>query len=162
MQRNVVGVQSPSHVGIFATPWTTACQASLCYKGLKRNDKGLKNCVHAQLGQIMNSKTQKTKHPAATSEELGAKAGCCPCPLHTPPPKGWANHLSHPSPPHIKGINSPPSSGSEQGNCYLLSLPPIATGAPIKPCLNFLSGLLSISIDQGGRRTLINNKATDC
>ena len=58
MQRNVVGVQLPSHVGNFATPWTTACQASLCYKGLKRNDKGLKNCVHAQLGQTMNGKIQ--------------------------------------------------------------------------------------------------------
>ena len=28
---------------------------------------------------------------------LGAKAGYCACPLHSAPPKGWADHLSHPS-----------------------------------------------------------------
>lgn len=40
----------------------------------------------------------------ATFEELKAKAGCqkqkpeyCACPLHTVPPKGWANYLSHSS-----------------------------------------------------------------
>ena len=28
---------------------------------------------------------------------LGAKSGYCTCPLHTTLPKGWANHLSHPT-----------------------------------------------------------------
>ena len=37
--------------------------------------------------------------PTTTFEGSGyrAKAGYCACPLHTPPPKGWANHLSQPS-----------------------------------------------------------------
>ena len=34
---------------------------------------------------------------------LGAKAGCCACPLHTPP-KRWADHLSYPSSPTLRHI----------------------------------------------------------
>ena len=37
------------------------------------------------------------KPPAATSEELGAKAGYCACPVHSAPPEGREEHLSHPS-----------------------------------------------------------------
>ena len=37
----------------------------------------------------------------------------------------------------------------------LFLLPPAITGAPIKPCLNFLFGLESISIDWGRPRTLV-------
>ena len=51
------------------------------------------NCVHAQLGQIMNKKIQKDQKNTqmATSEDLGekmvsgAKAGYCECPLHSIP-----------------------------------------------------------------------------
>ena len=40
--------------------------------------------MHAQLGQIMDNKTQKDqKKPTATSGEPGAKTGNCTCPLHT-------------------------------------------------------------------------------
>ena len=56
-----------------------------------------------------------------------------------------------PSPPQLH----PPTSGASKGRCYLLSLPPETTGAPVKPCLNFLTGLLSISIDWGRPRTLV-------
>ena len=48
-------------------------------------------------------KTQKDQRtPTATSEEPGAKSGCQEQnqgTVHAPstPPKGWANHLSHPS-----------------------------------------------------------------
>ena len=41
------------------------------------------------------------KTPAAISEEPGAKAGYCACPLHTASPKGWADLLSHPSSPTV-------------------------------------------------------------
>ena len=34
---------------------------------------------------------------------LGAKAGCCACPLHTSP-KRWADHLSYPSSPTLRHI----------------------------------------------------------
>ena len=66
------------------------------YKGLKKKKK--KDCMHAQLGQIMDNKTQKDqRNPTATSKELGAKAGYCTCPLLTAQLKGWANHLGYPS-----------------------------------------------------------------
>ena len=46
--------------------------------------------------------------------------------------------------PHIRNQLACPLSPSERaskGNCYLFSLPPTAIGAPVKPCLNFLSGV---------------------
>ena len=39
------------------------------------------------------------KKPTATSEEPEQKQGTAHAPLHTAPPKGWAEHLSHPSGP---------------------------------------------------------------
>ena len=52
--------------------------------------------VGAKYGQ----KTRKDQEsPTATSEESGAKAGYCTCPLHSTPPKGRADHLRHPSSP---------------------------------------------------------------
>ena len=55
-------------------------------------------------GKFWTKDTKRPKNPTATFEVpgakaggWGAKAGYCPCPLHTTPPKGWANYLSHPS-----------------------------------------------------------------
>ena len=44
-----------------------------------------------------------------------------------------------------------PLQGRSKGTCCLFLLPPAAVEAPVKLCLNFLSGLQSISIDQGGQ-----------
>ena len=55
------------------------------------------NCVRGQLGQVLDKRYKGSKK--ATFEEPGAKAGQCACPLHIPPPKGWAKHLSYPSSP---------------------------------------------------------------
>lgn len=63
--------------------------------------------------------------------------------------KVWAHLLSHPSarpldtPPH-KELAHPTSAGEqamEPVTCPLFSLPAATTGARIKPCLNFFSGL---------------------
>ena len=81
-----------------------------------------------QLGQSMNNKIQKGQNSSATSEVLGAKAGFHAWPLHTAPPRGWADHLSHPS-----GLTHQ-SAG---------------THVPVKPRLNFSSGFLLISIASG-------------
>ena len=76
---------------------------------------------------------KKTKNPTTTSEELGAKAGYCACPLHTAPPRGWANHLSHPSGPTPGPTPTlTPYASESKGNCYLFSLPPAAAGVPVK------------------------------
>ena len=47
------------------------------------------------LGQSGN-KIQKTRNPTATSEVSRAKTGYCAWSLHTAPPRGWADHPSHP------------------------------------------------------------------
>ena len=125
----------------------------------QRNYKGLKitACIYSW-GKLW-TRYKKTKNPTATSEELGAKAGYCTCPLYTAPPKGWAKHLSHssgPTPgpaPVLTPCKEPacPHRPVSKGTCYLFSLPPASAGAPVKPCLNFLPGLLPISIDYGGQ-----------
>ena len=114
--------------------------------------------MHAQFGQTIDNKIQKDqKIPTATSEGPRARGGYCAYPLHTAPPKGWAKHLSHPSEPSpgpetvtpYKEPACPPWGASEQERepvaCFLLLS--ATAGAPGKPCLNFLSGFLLISID---------------
>ena len=82
-----------------------------------------------------------------------SKATYYTCALHTPPlpppPKGWADLLSHPSGPTLgpalslapyKGqVHTPPPSikPASKGICCLLSLPTALTGIPIKTFLNF-------------------------
>ena len=140
----------PGTLGCSAWSWTNISFGNK----IQRNYKGLKIavCVHNwdKLGKIRNKNTKKKKqnpttnwknqpnsHPTAMSKELGAKAGYCSCPLHTTPPKGWANHLSRPSdlthghtatlalyresacppsPPH-------PTLGANKGTCCLFLLP---------------------------------------
>ena len=61
--------------------------------------KGLKitACMH-NWGKFWTTRYKKgQKNPTATSEEPGAKAGSCAGPLRSTPPKGRADHLSHPS-----------------------------------------------------------------
>ena len=58
---------------------------------------------------------------------------------------------------------NPPPQRSEQGSMLLNfppllpTLPPTAAEAPINPCLKFLSGIHSISIDWGRPRTLVGS-----
>ena len=89
---------------------------------------------------------KKTKNLTATSEELGAKAGHCACPLHSTPPKGWADHLSHtsgPTPGHTPTLTpykkpARPPSGSKQGNLLLVLAPPCCSRGPNKALPEFL------------------------
>ena len=112
--------------------------------------------MHAQMGQILGNEIQKAKkknkqtNPTTTSEELGTEAEYCECPLLSTPPKGWANHPSNPSAPTPRHTPTPspyrepacpPSWGASKGNFLLFLLPAARAGAPVKPCLNFLSGL---------------------
>lgn len=77
-----------------------------------------------------------------------------------PKPCLWLHPWTHPLPsPHLRKLLTLSDQARGQGNlllvfalcCYSRSPP------PIKPCMNFLSGLLSISIDQGRSRILVNN-----
>ena len=64
----------------------------------KKLQRTKNNCIHVQLEWILDKiqKSPRPQNPATTYEEPGAKIGYCACPLHSTPPKGWANQLSHP------------------------------------------------------------------
>ena len=77
-----------------ACTWTNVSSSNK----IQRNYKGLKITVcMCSWGRLWTKRYKETKSTTATSEEPGAKAGSYACPLHTTPPKGWADHLSHPS-----------------------------------------------------------------
>ena len=114
-------------------------------------------------GKLWSKDTKRPKKPnchfwraRSKNRELVAKAGYCACPLHTTPPKGWTNDPSHPSgqtPGYIPTLipykeQACPHFGkwASKGTCYLFLPPPATARAPVKPCLNFVSGLWSISI----------------
>ena len=109
------------------------------------------------------TKQNKTKQPTATSEDPGAKAGVrekagsWACALHSAH-HGWADHLGclwlkpwAQSLPHIRTSLPPPWGLSKRGDLWSILGSLCAAGAPMKTCLNFLSGLLSISIDKGSQ-----------
>ena len=56
----------------------------------------------------------------------------------------------------------PPGEQSSKRTCSLFWLPAAVVGAPLKPCLSFLSGFKSISMNRGRSRTLIRIKTTLC
>ena len=126
-------------------------------------------CMRSQ-GKFWTKDTRRPKNPTAASEEPGVKTGCweqkhgtehAPCTPHhqrvgkTPKPPLRPDPWTHPYPHPIQGTSLPPQ-GASKGICCLFSQPPASVGTPIKPCLNFLSGLQSVSIDWGRPRTLVS------
>ena len=111
-------------------PGTLCCKAAMLasryrsppaakYKGtvgLKRTP-----CMRSW-GKFWTQKIQRPKNTTATFEQPRAKIGYCARALHTPPPKGWTEHLGDPScltleqhsHPHLRKEPAPRSSGSEQ------------------------------------------------
>ena len=68
---------------------------------IQRSYKGLKITACMRSWGKFWTRYKKTKNPTAASEEPGAKAGYSACPLHSTPPKGWADHLRPPSSPSL-------------------------------------------------------------
>ena len=75
------------------------------------------------------------------------KPPLCPyppsCPYRKPHLRDQLTHTPTPT-PHLPR-------GASKGTSCLFSLPLATAGAPVKPCLNFSSGLLSISTDLSPR-----------
>ena len=107
------------------------------YKRLK-----ITRCRHTW-GKFEQQRDQKVQLPLLTIWEQKQGAEHTPCTHVT---KGVGKPWSHPS-----GSTPGPSTYKEpacvlgerapKGNCCLFSFHPAAGGAPVKPCLNFLSGL---------------------
>ena len=113
------------------------------------------NCVHEQWGQIylgpQDIKRPKTQLPFLKSWEqksrmLGVNKEYCTCPLHSTPPKEWANHLSHPSglTPGHTSYKEPacPHSASKQKKLLLVFAPCSCNRDPNKAFPEFLVWLL--------------------
>ena len=99
------------------------------------------NCVHAQLGQILDKRSKETEKPNCHFWRAWSKTGCqeqnwvsgtkaeyWACPLHTSLPEGWADHLRHPAvwpPGHtpvltaLQDCFSPPRGAGESVVCSL-------------------------------------------
>ena len=133
----ISGDLGPETVCCCACTWT---DVSLGDK-IQRNCKGLKINVYMRSWGKLWTRYTETRNPSATSEEPGAKAGYCACPLHSTSSRRWADHLSHPSSPYpVSGTSSfpaqPLSELNKQESLFVLA-PPAAAGAQIKPCLNY-------------------------
>ena len=104
----------------FETGWDLG-PGALCYRAciwtnislsnkIQKNYKGLKiTACMCSWGKLWTTRYQKDKQKtnchfwkAGSKNTVSeAKAGYCTCLLHWTPPKGWANHLSHPSSPTL-------------------------------------------------------------
>ena len=136
-----------------AETWALDCRAGAwthvsSSNKIQRNSTGLKItvCMCSQ-GKLWTTRYKKTKNPTATSEEPGAKAGHCTCPLHKTPPEGWADHLSYPSsltPGNTSTLTPckeparPALTKGEQGNLLSVLAPPCCSRGPSKALPAFL------------------------
>ena len=129
--------------------WTNVSSSNKLY--------GTNNSRACTSGANYGHKTHKDQEPNCHFEKLGAKAAYWAYPMHTPhqmvgkPPKlylgpdPWTHRYLTP-----KGTSASPPRPCQEARkvmCYLTSLPSTAAAAPVKPCLNFLSGLLTTPID---------------
>lgn len=132
-----------------------------------------------QLGQSMDNMLEKTKKTSAlASEKPGAKPGCqeqkqqsvyaC-CTQHhirvgkPPKPVLWPDPDTLLLLPHLRNQLTPDSESQqarEPATCF--HSPVWWQKPPVNPCLNFLSGLLSISADGGRPGTLAGNSMNAC
>lgn len=135
----------PPETGWDLNPGILCCSACTWTSGLLQQQKTKKlkgtktSCVPTQLGHIISDEIQK--------DQKLSRSRVLACTPYRAPPRGWADHLSDPSSltPGYTPALSPQLSPQEasKGSCYLFSLPWAAAQIPIKPCLNFSSGLLS-------------------
>ena len=143
--------------------WKSRDLSSSCLVRESRSETGWdlgpwNNCINVQLGEILDKKIKKKKKqhrkthlPLLKSRErkqFGSKSRV----QHmlsalnttwrmgkTPKPPLWPDPGAYPCPHPI--ISIPPTWGVSKGTSYLFLLPPVAAGVPVKPDLNFLSGL---------------------
>ena len=138
-------------------PGTLGCSAAMLEILFKQQNTGelyriRGNWVHCSWDKLWTGRCKKLKKwkekpncyfwRAGRKNKVsgaGVKARCCACPLTSIPPRGWANHLSHFTLTPYKEPAHPIL--EDKGICHLFSLSPAVAGVPIKPCLNFSSGL---------------------
>ena len=83
-------------------PGTFCCSAAMLAPGqmspqTTKYKETKNNCMPVHLGQILDKKIQRDQKAEFSLLKSWEKKQDTTCPLHTIPPKRWANHLSHPS-----------------------------------------------------------------
>ena len=109
--------------------------------------------VGANSGQ-KDTKRPKTQVPLLKSPERKQRVASKSRVLSMPPAQHTTRGVGKtPKPPPAPPLDTPllslprrnrlatPPQGASKGTCYLFSLPAATAGAPVKTCLNFLSGL---------------------
>lgn len=130
-----------------ACPWTNVS----CSNKIQRNYEGLEAAVHAKLGQVMGNKIQKNQKKKTKTQLPLLRCWSNSRVLSVAPaystPRGVGRACKLPlSPCKAPGCPRPLTQGVSKGN-HNLFFDPFALRVPLKPCLNFSSGLLSISLD---------------
>ena len=131
------------------------------------------NCMPAVRVNSGPKRYKETKKPNchfwrawSKSRGWGPRAGYCAHPLHTPPPKGWAKHLSHPSGPtpgHTPTLTpykeqARPSQGAnKQGNLLFVLTAHCCSRGPSKALPEFLVWTLINFYWLRRPRTLVGN-----
>ena len=118
---------------------------------IQRNYEGLEAAVHAKLGQVMGNKIQKNQKKKTKTQLPLLRCWSNSRVLSVAPaystPRGVGRACKLPlSPCKAPGCPRPLTQGVSKGN-HDLVFDPFALRVPLKPCLNFSSGLLSISLD---------------
>ena len=100
------------------------------------------NWVHVQLGQILDDKIQQEQKPNCHFGRARSKSWVLRMPFaHSTSKNGWGQTSQAPGQP-LETLTTPTLTPCKQGNLLLVLSPcSAAAGAPVKPCLNFLSVL---------------------
>ena len=143
-------------LGLGTLPCSARIQTNISSSNTRqRNSKTLKitACIHSW-GKLWTRRYKEIRNPTATPEEWEQKQGArsrsraLRKPSAHTTTQGWASCLSRPCgpsprPPPLLTLDEDPVCpwlGANKGTYHLLLLPLAAAEAPVKPCLNFLSG----------------------
>lgn len=136
-------------------PWRQCLHSGQMFSGATEYKETIReqknNCVHEQLEQIFEQDIKRPKTQLLLKVS-SIKAGYC----SMIPAYSKSKVADHPSHPPAQTLDLPlpslplgnklaPMFRSKQGNSLLVFDP--CSSSPVKPCLNVLSGLLSISTD---------------
>ena len=139
------GTWDPRRQGCSACTWTQLGSSNKIHRHTHTKPPKLYGTkidhVHSWLGQILDQKIpkdQKTQLPILKGLEqrqgVGSKSKVLSMPPALGTTKGWANYLRHPS-------SQTPRHTPTLSPCKEQACPLTTAEAPVKPCLDFLSGL---------------------
>ena len=149
MCKDWVGGQGSSEPGWDLGPFPVVCAPGHTSQATKYKETK-KNCLHAQLRQIMDNKIKRDQNPNCHFWRVRNKSRVlCMPPAHSTT-SGWADHLSHPSSLtpehtlpslHVRNKLVHPTLlqwAGKQGNLLSVLVPPCCSRDPNKASSEFL------------------------